>query len=87
MSEEDYKRIYPKSSRPGLFYGTAEAHKLEKNNSIESLSLRPIISNIGTVPYKTSKYLATLLPPLKSWKCNIKNRYELFKVIKNSKIQ
>ena len=66
MSEEDYKRIYPKSSRPGLFYGTAKAHKLEKNNSIESLSLRPIISNIGTVPYKTSKYLATLLPPLKS---------------------
>ena len=87
MSEEDSKRIYPKSSRPGLFYGTAKAHKLKKKNSIESLSLRPIISHIGTVPYKTSKYLATLLPPLKSWKSNIKNRYELFKVIKNSKIQ
>ena len=29
VNEEDYKRIYPKSSRPGLFYGTAKVHKLK----------------------------------------------------------
>ena len=43
-------------------------------------------SNIEKVPYKASKYLATLLPPSKSSKCNIKNSYELFKSIKNSKV-
>ena len=64
LSEEDYKRIYPKSSRPGLFYGTAKLHKLKENDTIEDLPLRPIISNVGTATYKTAKYLATLLSPL-----------------------
>ena len=30
VNEEDYKRIYPKPSRTGLFYGTAKVHKLKK---------------------------------------------------------
>ena len=64
LSEEDYRQIYPKLSRPGLFYGTAKLHKLKDNNTIENLRLRPIISNVGTATYKTAKYLATLLSPL-----------------------
>ena len=32
LSEEDYKRIYLKSSRPGLFYGTAKLHTLNAIN-------------------------------------------------------
>ena len=61
LSEEDYKRIYPKSSRPGLFYGTAKLHRLKENDTVENLPLRPIISNVGTATYKTAKYLTTLL--------------------------
>ena len=43
LSEEDYERIYPKSSRPGLFYETAKLHKLKENDTVENLPLRPII--------------------------------------------
>ena len=43
LSQEDYKQIYPKSSRPGLFYGTAKVHKLKENGIVQNLSLGPII--------------------------------------------
>ena len=86
LSEEDYKRIYPKSSRPGLFYGTAKLHKLKEIDTVESLPLRPIISNIGTATYKTAKYLATLPSPVTSSEYNIKNSHEFAKSIKNTKI-
>ena len=36
LSEEDYERIYPKSSRPDLFYGTAKPHQLKENDTIEN---------------------------------------------------
>ena len=43
LSQEDYKQIYPKSSRPGLFYGTAKVHKLKENGIVQNLSLGSII--------------------------------------------
>ena len=52
-----YNSIYPTSSRPGRFYGTAKLHKIDQDCSdINQLPIRPIISNIGTATYKTSKY-------------------------------
>ena len=36
LSEEDYERIYPKSSRLDLFYGTAKPHQLKENDTIEN---------------------------------------------------
>ena len=86
MSEEDYKEIYQKSPRPGLVYGTAKLHKLKENDTVGSLPLRPVISNVGTATYKTAKYLAALLSPLTSSEYNIKNSYEFVKSIKNTKI-
>ena len=86
LSEEDYKRIYPKSSGPGLFYRTAKLHRSKENDTIKNLPLRPVISNVGIAPYKTAKYLATLLLPLTSLEYNIKNSYEFVDSIKNTKI-
>ena len=86
LSEEDYKRVYPKSSRPSLFYRIAKLHKLKENDTVQNLPLRPIISNVGTAIYKTAKYLATLLLSLTSSESNIKNSYEFVKSIKNLKI-
>ena len=80
---EDYKRIYPKSSRPGLFYGTAKLHKLKENDTVENLPLRPMVSNVGTATYKTAKYLAILLLPLTSSEYNVKSSYEFVKSVKN----
>ena len=60
-----YKKLYPSSSRPGLFFGLAKVHKVPKGvKDVEVLPLRPVISNIGTATYETSKYLAELLKPL-----------------------
>ena len=60
-----YKNIYPTASRPGRFYGTAKLHKIAEGcTNVNQLPIRPIISNIGTATYKTSKYLAKLLAPL-----------------------
>ena len=83
LSKEDYKRIYPKSSRPGLFYGTAKLHKLKENDNVENLPLRPIVSNVRTATYETARYLATFLSPTTLSKYN---SLELIKSIKNIKI-
>ena len=69
-----------------MFYGTAKLHKLKENDTVDSLPLRPIISNVGTATYKTAKYLDTLVSPLTSSEYNIKNSYEFVKSIKNTKI-
>ena len=83
LSKEDYKRIYPKSSRPGLFYGTAKLHKLKENDNVENLPLRPIVSNVRTATYETARYIATFLSPTTLSKYN---SFELIKSIKNIKI-
>ena len=52
-------------SKPAQFYGIAKIHKIPLESTYDNhLPLRPIISNIGTATYHTSKYLATLLSPL-----------------------
>ena len=59
-----YKKLYPSSSRPGLYFGLAKVHKLKDSRNVDELPLRPVISNIGTATYELSKYLAELLKPL-----------------------
>ena len=86
MSEKDYKRTYPKSSRLGLYHGTAQPHRLKENDTVENLPLRPMVSSVGTATYKTAKYLATLLWPLTPSQYNIKNSYKFVKSFKKTKI-
>ena len=65
FSQSEYKKLYPSSSRPGLFFGLAKMHKLREDAfNVDNLPLRPVISNIGTATYEISKYLASLLQPL-----------------------
>ena len=65
FSKREYMKLYPSSSRPGLFFGLAKVHKLREDAfNVDSLPLRPVISNIGTATYEISKYLASLLQPL-----------------------
>ena len=60
IDENEYKRIYPTGSKPGLFYTTAKVHKLQNEEGNE-LTMRPIISNIVTATYETAKFLNSLL--------------------------
>ena len=87
MRKEDCKCIYPKPWRPGLFKGTAKVHKLKDNDTVENyLWDKSIISNEGTETFKSTKYFTTLLSPLISSECNIKNSYEFNNFVKNAKI-
>ena len=57
LSEEVYRRLYPTGAGSPKFYGLPKIHK-------PGIPLRPIISSIGTVTYKTAKELAKILKPL-----------------------
>ena len=52
-----YYRIYPTSETVTKFYGLP---KVQKNN----VPLRPIVSSIDNITYKTAKFLAIILSPL-----------------------
>ena len=71
--KHDLCRYYPTGSSPGKFYGTAKLHKVPNDGTVEQLSLRPIISNIGTATYDLAKYLAQLLKPLSESQYTVKN--------------
>ena len=53
-------KIYPSGSKPALIY-LPKIHKLNSNK--DNLSLRTIISSIGTYNYNISKFLTNLLAP------------------------
>ena len=83
-----YSAIYPTSSRPGRFYGTAKLHKVAEGcHDVNQLPIRPIISNIGTATYKTSKHLAKLLAPLTKSKYTIESTKDFIAYIKELRIE
>ena len=88
IGEETYKKIYPSGSNPGKFYGTAKIHKLSNEeemniDNVDRLPLRPIVSNIGTATYKTSKFLAELLAPLGKSQYTVSSTKEFITKIKD----
>ena len=82
FTENDYKKLYPTGSRPGLFYGTPKVHKLKDKDGLKELTMRPIISNIGTATYETAKYLNKLFTPLTKSKYSILNTDDLISRLK-----
>ena len=87
VGPKTYKSIYPTSSRPGQFYGTAKLHKVPKDSTdVDPLPIRPIISNIGTATYKTSKHLAKLLAPLTKSKYTVESTKDFISQTREMKI-
>ena len=39
LDENEYKRIHPTVSRPGLFYTTAKVHKLQSGERLNELTM------------------------------------------------
>ena len=62
FTDESYDEIYSSGSKPASIYGLLKIHKVNINNN--NLSLRPIISSIGTYNYNLSKLLTNLLAPV-----------------------
>ena len=55
--DEQFKKLAPTGSRPGILYGVPKIHKTD-------IPLRPILSVIGTHSYNLAKFLVSLLRPL-----------------------
>ena len=85
LPENVHKKLYPTGSYPGEFYGNAKVHKPSTNN-VDALTLRPIVSNIGTATYETAKYLASLLAPLCKSEFTINITKEFVKYIQKQKV-
>ena len=62
FTDESYDKIYPSGSKPASIYGLPKIHKLNSNK--DNLSLRPILSSIGTYNYNLSKFLTDILAPV-----------------------
>ena len=83
--ENAYKKLFPTGSYPRKFYGNAKVHKLSTNN-VDDLTLRPIVSNIGTANYEAVKYLSSLLAPLSKSEFTISNTKEFVKYIQKQNV-
>ena len=78
--------MYPTGSKLGLLYGTAKVHKLKIVEGLEELTVRPIISNIGTATYETAQYLNSLSTPLTKLQYNIFSTDDFTQNIKSQRI-
>ena len=78
--------IYRTGSSTGKFYGTARKYKLTPTGTIDYISMRPVIFNIGTVSHQPSKHLSKLLYPLCKLEYTVANNIESINNIKSEKI-
>ena len=60
LSQEDYKRLKPVGSRPGVMYGLCKVHK-DQTNGVELPPFRPILSAIQTCAYNLAKFFVPIL--------------------------
>ena len=59
LSNEDFKKLTPTGSRPGIMYGLPKVHKPLQDGFPK---FRPILSAIGTPTYNLCKFFIPLLP-------------------------
>ena len=86
LDENQYQIMYPTGSRSGLFYTTAKVHKLQSGEGLNELTMRPIISNVGTATYEIAKFLNSLLAPLEKSDRSILNTEAFVKQVKGQAI-
>ena len=73
-------------SQDHFMEGTAKVHKLKEKEGVDKLTLRPIISNAGTVTYEIAGYLAEFLAPLGKSKHTISNTKDFITRLKTERI-
>ena len=63
ISDQDFAKLVPVGSSPGVLYGLCKVHKSTPNGD-NCPPFRPILSAIGTVSYNLAKFLVPILEPL-----------------------
>ena len=61
FNKNEYDKLYPVGSAPGLIYGTPKMHKFSFSDPFSKLG--PIVSSIGTFNYNLARFLCNLLLP------------------------
>jgi len=81
LTEETRRKLGIAGSRPLRLYGLPSIHK-------EGVTLRPIVSNIGTPTYQISKHLSGLLDQHKGKTENhVKNSVHFIRIMESLKIK
>ena len=78
ISKDEYDKICPKGSRPGILYGNPKIHKPVVDNLPK---FRPILSAINTPGYNLAKFLIPILEPLTHNEFTIKDSFSFAKDI------
>ena len=80
ISEKKCEDLYSVGSNPGILYGRAKIHKLDKDGIPP---FWPTLRAIGTPTYKLSKFFVPLLTPLTSNEYTIKDSLSLAEELLN----
>ena len=72
ITEQQYERLCPSGSRPGVMYGLSKVHKQLVDGFPK---LRPILSAINTPTYKLAKFLVTIMEPLTKNEHTVKDTF------------
>ena len=73
----NYKKAYPRGSRPARLYGLPKLHKMRNGDTHPQF--RPIVSSIGTHNYELAKLLNEILTPLIPCKYSCKDTFTFLK--------
>ena len=80
ISDQLYRELYPRGSRPGIMYGLSKIHNPFINNFPE---LRPIPSAINTPTYSWAKFFISSLKCFTTNEYTLKDSFEFAKNIIN----
>ena len=78
ITEDEFNRICPIGSRPGILYGNPKVHKPVINNTPK---FRPILSAINTPGYNLAKFLIPILEPLTHNEYTVKDSFSFAREI------
>ena len=78
FSKDEYNKIYPEGSRPGILYGNPKIYKVVVNNLPK---FRPMLFAINTPEYNKAKFLIPILEPLTHNEFTIKDSFNFAKEI------
>ena len=78
VSKDEYDKICPEGSRPGILYGNPKIHKTVVDNLWK---FRPILYAINTPGYNLGKFLIPILEPPTHNEFTIKNSFSFAKEI------
>ena len=87
LFQNEYMNIYRTGSSTREFYLTAKKHKPVPTWTIDYVSMRPIISYIGTASNQSTKHLTKLLSPLNKLEYTVADDIESVNSINQKRYQ